>query len=594
MHQKLAFYQNIQLQLEQEIAKLDTIISRVSWIRLILFVTAIACWFILQTLVKTLVFSMLVIGFALIIRYDNKCRNKRRVANTKIKICKAEQELNVSKNQLYYDGSSYSSSSHAYTSDLDVFGPYSIFHLVNRCFTPTGMDVLAGWLKSPSSKNEIIERQQAVKELSQKFDFRMALGVAGILNQEDGKIIDSESWSGDEKSFQSIKNTWIIASILMLLNLGLAIASFWLSDILALFTISIIGANFYIYGSRWSKVKHRYQIISKTEQILKLYKNLLKIIESEKLESSLNKELKNELQVDGHRALHVINKIEKIIQWIDLRLNPMYHIFINSLFFTDIWFLYRIEKWKIEHGQLLHKWKISIGNFEALISLSTLHFNNSDWCFPEINDAFSLAIESFTHPLISIEKRVSNSYKLNQPNHVDILTGSNMSGKSTFLRSIGVNIVLALAGAPVCAKSMSLYPIVLMTYMRMSDSLEDSTSAFYAEIKRMRQILEISHEQCNVFLLLDELLRGTNSMDGTKGSMAIIKKVISDDTSAIIATHDLSITKMKSDYPKNIDTFYFDIIVTDGRMVFDYKLKHGVCQSTNASLLLKEIGLEIE
>ena len=141
---------------------------------------------------------------------------------------------------------------------------------------------------------------------------------------------------------------------------------------------------------------------------------------------------------------------------------------------------------------------------------------------------------------------------------------------------------------------MSLYPIVLMTYMRMSDSLEDSTSAFYAEIKRMRQILEISHEQCNVFLLLDELLRGTNSMDRTKGSMAIIKKVISDDTSAIIATHDLSITKMKSDYPKNIDTFYFDIIVNDGRMVYDYKLKHGVCQSTNASLLLKEIGLEIE
>ena len=235
-----------------------------------------------------------------------------------------------------------------------------------------------------------------------------------------------------------------------------------------------------------------------------------------------------------------------------------------------------------------------LAQFEALSSLATLSFNHPKWCFPIFNQPhFFIDGRQVGHPLINAAKRVDNDILINSKGEIMLITGSNMAGKSTYLRSIGINVVLAMAGSPVCAESFGLSPVQIISSMRIADNLEESTSTFYAELKKLKTVIDLVNEGAPIFILLDEILRGTNSLDRHTGSVALLKQLIKKDAAGIIATHDVELAKLKDSYPENILNYHFDAQVSNDELYFDYKLKAGVCESLNASILMKKIGIEL-
>jgi DNA mismatch repair ATPase MutS len=253
-----------------------------------------------------------------------------------------------------------------------------------------------------------------------------------------------------------------------------------------------------------------------------------------------------------------------------------------------------LEKWKKDNKENFDDWFTALGYLEALNSLATIKFNHPEWCFPQIKENhFSIDAKALGHPLIPPDKRIDNDIHIHKNGALMLITGSNMAGKSTYLRSVGVNIVLAMAGSVVCAKKISVSPVSLISSMRIADNLSESTSTFYAELKKLKTIIDLVKKENKIFILLDEILRGTNSLDRHIGSKALVTQLIKCHAVGIIATHDLELAKLQNDYPSNILNYYFDVQVEGEELHFDYKLKEGVCNSLNASILMKKIGIEL-
>jgi DNA mismatch repair ATPase MutS len=334
--------------------------------------------------------------------------------------------------------------------------------------------------------------------------------------------------------------------------------------------------------------------ISKQEGMFLKFSTIIKHIKTFSFENEYLQQLKGKLL--GHDNLEKqLNILSKLIKKLDYRLNVIVAIVLNLLFYWDIQYSYKVEKWMKDNSPNIPSWLETIGEFDAYLSMSVLYYNNSDWSFPTIIDnRLIIDTKEIGHPLIDKDNRVTNDYKIESKSKFDIVTGSNMAGKSTFLRTIGTNTVLAQNGCPVCAKSFTVSNIKLITYMRIIDSLEDNLSTFHAELERIKSILKYVEENDNCFLLLDELLRGTNSQDRHVGTIALIKQMMRNKASGMIATHDLGLTDMIKDYPDNIRNYNFGVKTKDGELYFDYKLTYGVCDSFNASILMKKIGIDID
>ena len=267
---------------------------------------------------------------------------------------------------------------------------------------------------------------------------------------------------------------------------------------------------------------------------------------------------------------------------------------LNILLLWNLQQVLDLEKWKKQYAGDVADWFSNLGIIEALSSLSAIHFNNPDWCFASLQkEHFFLEANGLGHPLIPLGKRVCNSIRINHQSELMIVTGSNMAGKSTYLRSVGVNVVLAMAGAPCCATDMTLSPVKLISSMRIADNLEESTSTFYAELKKLKSVIDKVNAGEKVFILLDEILRGTNSLDRQTGSIALVKQLIKKQAVGIIATHDLALADMEKEFPGHIINAHFDAQINQGELYFDYLLKPGVCKSINASILMRKIGIEM-
>ena len=317
-------------------------------------------------------------------------------------------------------------------------------------------------------------------------------------------------------------------------------------------------------------------------------------VEKKDFNSPLLKELKNKYDSGAIGSSQKITKLRKILDMLDIRLNPVVFLPLNTFLFWDLQQVFALEKWKTANKQETSDWFTALAEAESLSSIANLSFNHPEWAFPVIAiDEGVFISEDLGHPLIPKEKLVSSSFSTAGVNQMNLITGSNMAGKSTFLRSIGVNMVLAMMGSPVCAKSLTLSPMKVMSSMRVSDNLEESTSTFYAELKKLKEIIEAVYANKKVFLLLDEILRGTNSADRHTGSKALIKQLIQHKAAGLIATHDLELAKLAAEFPNQIHNYHFDVQVANDELYFDYKLKRGVCQSMNASILMKKIGIEL-
>jgi hypothetical protein len=353
----------------------------------------------------------------------------------------------------------------------------------------------------------------------------------------------------------------------------------------------LVIIHFAIFGLTFRKISLLHQQVSNKVEFVSAYSELIEIVTKTGFSSPYLVSIRNCFVASG--ALQQIRTLKNRIKKLDYRLNMAY-IPVNTLFFFDYKHIVWLERWCADEGQKLPEWFDAIAKLEALSSFANMLHNNPKWAIPEIrDDYFHLEAKNTGHPLISEKERVCNDFSLIGAGQIAIVTGSNMSGKSTFERSIGVNMTLALAGAPVCAGAFTVTNCLLYTYMRIADNLEEHTSSFYTELKRLKKLIDITKDGQKVFFLLDEVLRGTNSRDRQIGSMALVRQLAGQRVSGIIATHDLALGELEQELPDNISNSHFDVRINGEDMSFDYKLYRGICASLNASILMKKIGIDV-
>ena len=496
---------------------------------------------------------------------------------------------------LHFDeGTIHMPHEHLYSNDLDIFGKASLYQYINRTVSAMGGAAIASWLLNPASEETILARQAAAKELHGKTAWRQALQAFGKEKKiEQTTYQRLQEWMKEEDGF--INNRfWIMMQflipVIMTAVIILNMTDFVSGPARNLFLVGSAIIAFFI--SR--KVVPLHDKVSRLTDELEVLSDSIHLVENTRFTAPLLLQLQSTYKQKKSTASLEMKKLKGIVQRMDWRLNPVVFIPLAILFQWDLQQVIALEKWKRRNNKSIIHWFKALGNFEAINSFATLHFNHPDWCFPDLKkEHFIIQGKEVGHPLINKIKRVNNCIDINNKGIIMLVTGSNMAGKSTYLRSIGINAVLTMAGAVVCAKSFSLSPVQLLTSMRIADNLEENTSTFYAELKKLKTVIEKVNNHEKVFILLDEILRGTNSLDRHTGAVALTKQLIRQQAAGIIATHDVELAKLKNDYPANIYNYHFDVQVNDGELYFDYKLKEGICTSLNASILMKKIGIEL-
>lgn len=487
-------------------------------------------------------------------------------------------------------GEQFAETNHFYSSDLDIFGKQSVFKLLNRTHTYTGADMLAEWLKFPATKSEILVRQEMVEELSSKIDFRQDLEASAMLIEEVSEPTDKLlQWSQSSENEDIKKPIFQYGKYLPYLTIPLIIA--WALDFLPIgYPLLMLVIHGFIGKQIYETVSNALDQTMRLTGALKAYANLSETIVSEQF-THLNL---TQLQTELSEASPAIKALEDILNKLGNRANPFFMFIVGVPTLWDIQYFIKLENWKRQHRENLAKWLSVIAKFEALNSLAGLHFANPDFVKPEILDgSITLKATNLGHPMIRKAKRITNSIAIEGEGKTVIITGSNMSGKSTFQRTVGVNLVLALAGSVVCAEAFACSCVQVFTSMRTQDSLEEDTSSFYAELKRLKTLIQaVNSKQLPIFYFLDEILKGTNSKDRHDGAKALMLQLHRTSASGFISTHDV---ELGDEFEKQgfVENYSFSSEVVNGDLIFDYKLRQGVCHSFNASLLMKGIGIEM-
>jgi MutS domain V len=492
------------------------------------------------------------------------------------------------------DGHLFMPATHEYANDLDIFGRASLYQYINRTTSEQGNKLIADWLLHPGTTDDILQRQDACKELSGQLQWRQELQACGIINPVTTATEQKVNEWLQEKNMFINKSYWRVVRYLLpvisLSALGLNIAGILTSSVF--YPLILL---FWFIASYISKlIMPAYIKLNKIVPELDTLSGSISLIEDISFNSSLLHKIKNKVSNQSYKTSASINELKNILKRLDYRLNPIVFIPLNTFLLWDLQQVIDLEKWKRNNQQNISGWFHALAEMESLSTLATLAFNHPDWYYPGIeNHEGNFAMEEGGHPLIPKSKRVNNSFTIQEDSRLNLITGSNMAGKSTFLRSVGVNIVLAMMGAPACAKYLSLSPTKVLSSMRVNDNLEENTSTFYAELKKLKEVIEAINKKEKVFLLLDEILRGTNSADRHTGSKALIRQLVHQNAVGLIATHDLELARLADELPRRIHNYHFDVQVANDELYFDYKLKEGICQSLNASILMKKIGIEL-
>ncbi|SKB81495.1 MutS-related protein [Daejeonella lutea] len=579
------------------VKEFEKLLNRYSILRLITIAAGIILFY--QSLkfegswLPVLVFFAVIVTFSFLVRKQNDLERKRDHYRDLAIIYDNEIQSIASRQNIYNNGSEWEDDLHPYISDLDIFGKGSLFALLNRSATSLGNAKLAAWLKKRAPIAEIRRRQDAVEEIAAKAEWKHNFQTVLLFsnNAKDDQIQGLFNYlkTGSQQEAKWLRlyiklSPWIFFGSGMLA---------WFFPIFILLIIGIGIANWLITQAYNAAVMKTDTLIGKMSKILNHFSDAIGAIRSEQWSSEncirLSSDLKDNRQ---DKLAEQLRSLSSLINQLALGMSSIGPV-INFIMPWNVLYFLAIEDWKKSNKENVEDAFDVIANFEALISLSSIRTNYPEWTFPELieREKYTLITRSIGHPLISPELRVVNDYSLDDELKIDIITGSNMAGKSTFLRTLGVNAILALAGAPVCAEKMKVSPMLVFSYMRIRDSLNESTSTFKAELDRLQRLLEILQTEDRVFFLIDEMLRGTNSVDKYLGSKAVIEKLIAQNAVGIIATHDLQIAELEQKYPDYIRNFYFDIQIEGSEMKFDYKLKEGECKTFNASLLLKRLGI---
>lgn len=527
----------------------------------------------------------------LVIRYETAEKSRKRFIYL-TEINKLESKCIGGDFSAYKTGEEYIERDHPYSYDLDIFGKASLFQYICRTTSKPAADLLAEYLSAPASVEEILLRQGAAADLQKMTDWRQELMTLGYSNAGAGNSpqpllnwLDTDNLFVNRRALQVA--VWIL-TLAALTAIALVITGFPAAILAPVFTI-----NFIFYFLHNKKIAALHSSVSRSSDLLMVYSSTVKLIEENRFSAAKLNGLQA-VFAGARPASSIIRRLSALVNRLDSRLNVLVSIPLNLFFFTDIHFCLALEKWKNENSEKIPKWFAAMAEFEVLSSLGTMAFNNPEWVMPKISEEFFILMaEKMGHPLIPSDRRISNDFETSGGGRTILVTGSNMSGKSTFLRTCGINTVLALAGAPVCASSFTVSNVKIHSSMRISDSLEENISSFYAELRRLNSIIKEAETNPKVFLLLDEILRGTNSNDRFTGSVALIKQLTGYGTVAMVATHDLKLAELSEEMPGKIDNYHFDVKISGEELFFDYKLTPGICTSMNASILMKKMGIKV-
>lgn len=596
---------------DAKLLKISKLLKRISFLRLFIFIiSGIVLIYLFSSNLLTpvlIVLPLSILCFGVAISYHNKTAFLKK-HTAFLKGINESEILREKCNLEGFDtGHKFINQNHPYTSDLDIFGQHSVFQLLNRTTTESGMIRLSEWLSEPAPNSEIHDRQEAIKELSQKLDWRQNFQASGMHFQ-------------NKKSDYNKLLDWVEAPLILLKNRRIYIAAALILSVLSLLglyfsAINLNSSNWYIYllpfvtvlfisNRILKKVKPIAEDIVETSQeninILRAYRILIKEIESESFKSKKLCQLQSILIKGKYSAYDEINRLCRLLDFSQQRGikkhpiggNPFYSI-LNSFLLVDIYLIIGAEKWKAKNKAFLKSWAEVVSQFEVINSLAGFCYSNPSYTFPRLEEKNNyIHFESLGHPLINSNKRVCNNFRSEGHGDIVLITGSNMGGKSTFLRAVGVNLVLAFAGAPCCALYGQVSNLKLFTSMRTQDNLKEGVSSFYAELNRIEKMLKRIESSQNTFFLLDEMFKGTNSEDRHKGGFSLINQLSKLHTSGIIATHDIELAKLSGN-KKLVTNYSFNSEIKDNSMIFSYELHSGICTDFNASELMKKSGIKI-
>ena len=493
------------------------------------------------------------------------------------------------------DGAGFINAFQLPDNDLDLFGNASLFQYINRANSHHGKLALAAAFVNATTENIIIDKQAAVKELAANPAWCQQLQsyslIAPVTKETENIItewLNDDSDHFDKPVWQILRYTVPVISFTTL--------ALYIADIISdgLFNTIMLLMLAFVF-SFYKKITKQYSHISKIAPELNAFLPILQWIEKANFNADTLKTKQAQFSRNNATASSEIATLKGILKRFDYRLNPVVYLPLSAFLFWDLQQVLALEKWKKLQTGHLSKWFEIAGDMEMLSSIAITAFNHPSWIFPAITtNWFELECKAIGHPLIRESKLVTNDFTMKGTPQFALITGSNMAGKSTFLRTLGANMVLAMIGAPVRAAYMKLPVVKIISSMRITDNLEEETSTFYAELKKMKRIVEAANKREKVFILIDEMLRGTNTLDRHTGSVALIKQLIRHGAVGIIASHDIALASLEKEYPKQLTNYHFDSSIIKEEIVFDYRIKNGVCESTNASLLMKKIGIEME
>lgn len=483
---------------------------------------------------------------------------------------------------------------HPYAADLDLFGPASLFELLCTARTRAGEEILAEWLTGPAATDEIATRHEVLEELRPGIDLREELAVlgGGVRSSVDPDRLTR--WGSAPPAFDR-RSTTLLRGVALFLSAGLIVSlvlwaatgtgpfPFWI------FVIAVWG--FYSFQGR--KMLGVMQALGEPQRELRVLSKILKRLEEEPVDCAGLKDLREALTVGGQRASVSIRRLDRLIYWLDAGRNQMF-IPIAYALLWHFHFSLAVEAWRMKTGGALGRWLDAVGEYEAYCSLATYAFEHPNDPFPEFVEGEALFEgDDLGHPLLAEDVCVRNSVRLGDGVQGWVVSGSNMSGKSTLLRTVGINAVLAFAGAPVRAGSLRLSPLNIGATIRLEDSLQAGRSRFYAEINRLKALMDLTDEGRPLLFLLDEILHGTNSHDRQIGAAAIMKSLIEAGAIGLITTHDLALATTADELGERVVNMHFEDSLEEGRLVFDYMVKPGVVQKGNALDLMRSIGLDV-
>ena len=574
----------------------DKVLLMLSILRLFVFAGGlILIWFIFTSsaIAGFLLIPVLSFLFLYLLKLFSDHSDKKIFLSNLAQINQNEADAASGNLKAFDAGNKYSDPHHDFSNDVDLFGHNSLFHYLNRTVTGYGRDILAGWLSDPYSlSSDLYLRQEAVRELAMKEKWRHEFMATGMKKSLEKPHIEGLiRWINEEPLMHST----FLKRILIYILPGASLISLLLlltGNIDYTVFVSIFLLNLFVVTAGLRKTNKIHRAITGVHNYLSSIYQLLKVFNKENFGSLILNDVRQNISGGRISAAASVKSLTRLLQAFDTRLNVFVSFILNGLLLWDYHCIYRLEKWKSEYRNIFPVWIEMVGKIDAFISLGNFACNNSGFVYPEITDGeFLFSATSAGHPLIDAKKRICNDFTIERSGNVFIISGANMSGKSTFLRTIAVNYILGMAGAPVCASKMIFKPLKLFTSMRTTDSLTDNESYFYAELKRLKMLKSEIERGEPVLFILDEILKGTNSADKSLGSKLFMKRIVELGGTGLIATHDTSLGEMEIEYPGVVINKCFEIEIEGETIKFDYKLQDGITKKMNAAILMKQMGI---